>query len=745
MVRNNKAPHDVWVRQQIRQYSRVKPRYERCAEALELVLEKASERHAPQAIVQARAKAIASFAEKIQRKKKYTNPVRQFTDLCGARIITHTPEEVNSICSFIEEHFDIDWDNCINAIEHLKPSEFGYRSLHYIVSFRRGVFPTHDVDIKIPADLLPDDDCPMKAEIQVRTILEHAWADIVHDRSYKSAFKVPDKWQREIAVMAAILEDAGNAVERIIEGLELYAANYGNVLSEEEARNEIRKLEIVLQYDRQNAKLAHRIGRLAITIGDWDKAIETLSNYVDSGYLPLLRDLGVATCQKYKGKKTLRNYRQGQRYLEKAAAPEHKDADAIASLAGTWKGIDENKARDLYRRAYEVDPSDPYPLINYLVEEIVHHRSTSIVSIMHPAIEAAIGRSRAQADVGMNLPWAWFNMGLFRLVLGQPYQSLAAYAKAVQLSSASFMIETSLNSLNRFSVVRDKPAGYQWMRRLLAVGLIAHLTRRQRKAKEEMDAMRLEAKHVKTASEDLEKEGANREDRDEAARKVEAVKEALGKARETRTKVKRELARARSKYLIQSRWATPNKESIRGHVVIVAGGCEARIERKMKSYRSLLLEGFKDFKGRVISGGFTSGIPRLIGEVAKEFPDSIHAIGYVPETLPSGVKRDERYIEIRTTRDKEFSPLEPLQCWIDMIASGIDPADVKMLGINGGKIAAAEYRLALAFGARVALLQESGGEAAKLEADTDWGGSDNLVSLPADPMTAPGLAGEGPT
>ena len=65
------------------------------------------------------------------------------------------------------------------------------------------------------------------------------------------------------------------------------------------------------------------------------------------------------------------------------------------------------------------------------------------------------------------------------------------------------------------------------------------------------------------------------------------------------------------------------------------------------------------------------------------------------------------------------------------------------MGINGGAIAAAEYRIALALGACVAIVRDSGGEAAKLSSDDDWSTSKTLVNLPADVMTVRAFIGLG--
>jgi len=117
-----------------------------------------AKKYDPLAIVQARAKDIASFAEKCQRKRsKYKDPVNQFTDLCGGRIIVHTAEQVKAVSAFIKEHFEIDQENSIDVSQRLKPTEFGYRSVHYIVSFKEGVFPTRDVNVEIPSIMFDEE------------------------------------------------------------------------------------------------------------------------------------------------------------------------------------------------------------------------------------------------------------------------------------------------------------------------------------------------------------------------------------------------------------------------------------------------------------------------------------------------------------------------------------------------------------------------------------------------------------
>jgi len=661
-----------WLKEQLEKFIKILPSYRIYARVLQTVLDKAVKKYTPLAIVQTRSKSIASFGEKALLKKhvgRYSDPVNRMTDLCGGRIIVPTKAEVGAISEFIEDHFEIDRENSVDVSKKLKPSEFGYRGVHYIVEFKQGVFPTKDIDVEVPKEVFG-----LRAEIQVKTILEHAWGVFTHDRAYKGAFKIPEKWEREMAALAAILEDADSSFAIVEDGLKRYAASYGAYMTEEKMQEQIENLKIILAHDPKNIELAARIGKLAITLGDWPTAIETLSKYIKSGHPPILRDLGVAMCKLYKSKPDGQKYRQGQKYLEAAIAADPKDTDAIASLAGTYKDIDEEKARELYRQAFEVDPSDTYPLGNYIEYETVRLQDTSIVLALRPVIDNAIQRCRDQADVGMNLPWSFYDIGKFYLLRGMPYESLTAYAKAVQLSTASFMIETSRESLDRLTAIKDKLSGYEWARRLLLIGQAAKFPDNQL------------------------------------------------------TKELKSLASLKGK-------------PIPSPVVIVAGGSDVNIEQQIQGYRQVILDGFKDFKGAVISGGTVPGISGLVGEIGEKYPDAIKTIGYIPHTLPAGIRKDSRYSEIRHTVGDSFSPLEPLQYWIDIITSGISPSKVKLLGINGSTISAAEYRMALALGAQIAVLEGSGGEVAKLVSDDDWLDSKTLLRVPADAMTVAAFLG----
>ncbi len=664
---------NVWLYDQIEQYQTLHPRFVTYADFLKDLLNQAAREHAPLAIVEARAKQICSFAEKCQRKRAaHNDPVRQFTDLCGARVITHTYAEVEAMCQFIEKFFDIDAANSVKISQRLRPSEFGYRSIHYIVQLNPEKLARSEITKLIPVELLPSPENPMKAEIQVRTLLEHAWAAFSHERIYKGLKRVPSSWERELAGLAAMLEEADKAFMRIQAGLQTYMTSYGSYLSREEILAEIEVQKHVQNCEANDPKLAHKIARLAIEAGMWDEVIQTLEPFVTRFthdpevhskliYQPILRDYGMALCKQSEVKSF--EFKRGQELLQTACEMNRLDPDAPASLGGSYKKKgDEKSALKYYREAFQRDPADPYAVSNYLVFEIRQRQNISAVNLMLPAIQNAMQRCRDQISIGVNTFWGYYNLGLFHLLLNEPYQSLIAYARAVSLSPHDWMINASLDTLEMLDPVRDNLEGYEWIRKVVHLGW--------------------------------------------------AIK---SNAEEPRVQIK--------EYIL------PDHKPIQPPVVLFVGGTDKSIENKMRDYRQLLVTAFMDFQGTVIGGGTLAGIAGLVGDIQAAYPHTITSIGFIPNLIPAEIELDHRYHEHRKTAGKDFSALETIQYWIDLISSGINPKDIKVLGINGGKIAGAEYRLALAFGARVGVIADSGRSADELLLDVEWKDSNNLVSL----------------
>jgi ppGpp synthetase/RelA/SpoT-type nucleotidyltranferase len=178
------------------------------------------------------------------------DPLVRMTDLCGGRVIAQTAEQVHAICEFIERTFDIDKPNSEDVSQRLKPTEFGYRSVHYIVQVDPTKLKGAGVELRVPTGILgavrPESPEPagLKAEIQVRTLLEHAYADIAHDLIYKAEVKVPDRIRRQYAALAAVLEGADREFGRLLASLEEFKSNFGAWHRPNEVYDEINRLRI---------------------------------------------------------------------------------------------------------------------------------------------------------------------------------------------------------------------------------------------------------------------------------------------------------------------------------------------------------------------------------------------------------------------------------------------------------------------------------------------------------------------
>ena len=213
-------------RQQIEAYKTEYAHYERFAEVLKRVLEKACRRATPLAIVQARPKSISSFAEKAVRKQeKYLDPVNDLTDLCGARVILHTQEQVDAVRRFIKDNFTVVEEDDVQ--QRLHDTEFGYLSIHYIVEMKPGA------DLDVSAEDLAFIGL-RRAEVQVRTLLQHAWADILHDRLYKNKVAVPQHLKRISHLLAALMEEGDRTYGQVTERIDTFFGNFSAYMTRQQ-------------------------------------------------------------------------------------------------------------------------------------------------------------------------------------------------------------------------------------------------------------------------------------------------------------------------------------------------------------------------------------------------------------------------------------------------------------------------------------------------------------------------------
>ena len=159
-----------------------------------------------------RIKCKDSATEK-QKKKNYENPFREMTDILGFRIVVFLDSEVALVEKQLRECFHVDSLNSIDKRQAAHVREVGYRSLHLIANLGsdRGTLPEYSGLVDIPF------------EIQVRTALEHTWAEIEHRQNYKSSFDLPTPLQRRLMVLSGTLELVDRELSNIVADADEYA------------------------------------------------------------------------------------------------------------------------------------------------------------------------------------------------------------------------------------------------------------------------------------------------------------------------------------------------------------------------------------------------------------------------------------------------------------------------------------------------------------------------------------------
>ncbi|MBU3155162.1 GTP pyrophosphokinase [Clostridium estertheticum] len=161
--------------------------------------------------IESRAKSIESFAEKACKATKdnpnvpkYVNPIKEITDLTAVRIITFFPITISEVNQVLADEFIIlERSDKSEILE--KNEKLGYKSVHYLIklTISRGNLSEYK------------EFNGMIAEVQVRTILQHAWAEIEHDIEYKSVTVIPADIKRRFMALSGLLEIADREFESI--------------------------------------------------------------------------------------------------------------------------------------------------------------------------------------------------------------------------------------------------------------------------------------------------------------------------------------------------------------------------------------------------------------------------------------------------------------------------------------------------------------------------------------------------
>ena len=172
--------------------------------------------------INGRIKERCSLEGKIDRKQDKYKSLQEITDIVGIRVITYLESDVDRIADIVMREFEVDVKNSIDK-RKLNSDQFGYRSLHFVVSCNNDRIKLVEYKRFVK----------MKFEIQIRSILQHAWAEIEHDLGYKGITSIPDTSKRSFNRLAALLESADLEFDRLKKDLTKYESEVEELIQNE--------------------------------------------------------------------------------------------------------------------------------------------------------------------------------------------------------------------------------------------------------------------------------------------------------------------------------------------------------------------------------------------------------------------------------------------------------------------------------------------------------------------------------
>lgn len=164
--------------------------------------------------VTARVKEQASALEKARRPDQLIGSAAELHDFLGLRVITYFADQVDDVAEVLSKNFDIDGSRTKDRRGSIDPDRFGYLSMH--LSLRLSEERRKLVEWAGFADIW--------AEVQIRSSLQHSWAEIEHDLGYKSSSgAIPDQFRRRFSRLAGLLELADDEFKALRDGLSVYS------------------------------------------------------------------------------------------------------------------------------------------------------------------------------------------------------------------------------------------------------------------------------------------------------------------------------------------------------------------------------------------------------------------------------------------------------------------------------------------------------------------------------------------
>ena len=226
--------------------------------------------------VACRIKTRDSLSEKILRKAGKYQDIHDITDIVGLRVIFYYSDQVDAFSKILEKTFSINHLLSIDKRQIIPAMSFGYLSVHYIC--------TLPVDQGYPAEL-----SRIPFEIQLRSVLQHTWAEIEYKLGYKSDISIPREIRREFARIAGLLEIADERFTAVRKEIENYRQHTHENIKNNQADDMFLDLETLSEFISSGTVMTSLITDIA-SFGN-----SSIREVSPESYLPRLHNLNIHT------------------------------------------------------------------------------------------------------------------------------------------------------------------------------------------------------------------------------------------------------------------------------------------------------------------------------------------------------------------------------------------------------------------------------------------------------------------
>uniref|UniRef100_UPI00015F288D GTP pyrophosphokinase n=1 Tax=Vibrio sp. AND4 TaxID=314289 RepID=UPI00015F288D len=205
-------------------------------------------------------------------------------------VILYFESDVNRVSELISNSFGVDVENSLDKSKVLLKDQIGYRSVHFVCTLGndRAMLPEYSKLTNL------------KFEVQVRTVLQHAWAELAHDSNYKFSGSLPPEIERKLYLYAGMLEVADKGFDELSSQIDSYkqAIDEQSKLGDFSATIDSISLkeyfdcwaddnDIALENNQKNTScLIHELNAFGV------QTVEDLIDIIPNGYVEAYKEVG---------------------------------------------------------------------------------------------------------------------------------------------------------------------------------------------------------------------------------------------------------------------------------------------------------------------------------------------------------------------------------------------------------------------------------------------------------------------